>query len=88
MVRGNKHKCYYCGQEEDYTADHFYPKSKGGMTKVYACNLCQRTKVDMTPLQFLSYMNNHIAIREEVKQRITTAITTLIEFLSKEKTKK
>ena len=84
MVRGNKNKCYYCGQEEECTTDHFYPKSKGGRLKVYACGLCQRTKKDMTPEQFINYMKNHVAIDETVKLRIIYSIRSLTSLINRD----
>lgn len=83
MVRGNRNKCYYCGQEEKCTSDHFYPKSKGGKLKVYACGLCQRTKADMLPGQYMDYINKHIAINPEIKIRITNAIKSLLVLTNK-----
>jgi hypothetical protein len=81
--RNSKNKCYYCGQEEKCTADHFYPKSKGGRLKVYACKLCQRTKGDMTPEQFVTYINNHIAIDPGSRTRITYSIRSLISLINR-----
>jgi hypothetical protein len=80
MVKGNIDICYYCGQEERCTVDHFYPKSKGGKLKVYACRLCQRTKADMLPEQYINYIENHIAIDSDVKIRIITAIRSLLNL--------
>jgi len=77
MTKGNKHKCYYCGNEEPCTKDHFYPKSKGGRLCVYACGICQASKKDLHPLEWLRYIINHTAITDEAKQRIKTAVTTL-----------
>ena len=84
MPRGSRHKCYYCGHEEECTADHFYPKSKGGRLKVYACGLCQRTKADMTPEQFVAYINNHVAIDPSARIRITHSIRSLISLINRE----
>ena len=83
MTRGSKNKCYYCGQDERCTADHFYPKSKGGKLKVYACALCQRTKADLQPEQFIKYINNHVAISDESKIRITQSIRSLISLINR-----
>ena len=80
MIRGNKYKCYYCGQKERCTSDHFYPKSKGGKLRVYACKLCQQTKSDMLPGQYMDYINNHVAINSKTKVRITTAIKSLLKL--------
>jgi hypothetical protein len=80
MVRGNKYKCYYCGQEEKCTSDHFYPKSREGRLKVYACKLCQRTKANMLPGEYMDYINNHVAIDKDVKIRITRAIKSLLKL--------
>lgn len=84
MVRGNKNKYYYCGQSEKCTSDHFFPKSKGGRLKVYACGLCQRTKSNMTPEQFIKYINDHIAIREESKGRIIYSIRSLMDLINRD----
>lgn len=83
MTRGSKNRCYYCGQEENCTADHFYPKSKGGKLKVYACGLCQRTKANMTPDEFVEYIRDHVAIDTDSVVRITHAVRSLIRLINR-----
>ena len=83
MTRGNKYKCYYCGNIEKCTKDHFYPKSKGGRFTVYACQLCQCSKKDMCPTEWASvYIAKHVAITPESKQRIRCSVESLIIFLN------
>ena len=83
-TKGNKDKCFYCGQLETCTKDHFYPKSKKGRIMVYACQLCQGSKKDMLPMEFVSYMGNHSAIKEQIKLRIKTAVISLLDKLENE----
>jgi len=82
ITKGNKFKCWYCGQDEKCTKDHFLPKSKGGRIIVYACRVCQGSKGDMIPLNWLQYIQSHKAISEEAKKRIETAIVSLIEKIN------
>jgi hypothetical protein len=77
MIKGNKWKCWYCGNEERCTKDHFYPKSKKGRTMVYACAVCQGSKKSLHPLEWLKYIQGHVAITDEAKQRISNAVTSL-----------
>lgn len=81
--RGNPNKCYYCGNLEKCTKDHFYPKSKGGKLMVYACKVCQGSKKDLDPTDWASnYISTHIAITSESKQRIRVAVDSLIELMN------
>jgi 5-methylcytosine-specific restriction endonuclease McrA len=86
-TKGNKNKCFYCGQEEECTKDHFFPKSKKGRIMVYACQLCQGAKKDLLPMEFVKYIENHLAVRFEIKERIKIAVTSLLEILEKENEK-
>jgi len=61
-IIGNKYKCWYCGRSGTMTADHFYPKSRGGRLKVMACTQCNKEKSGMTPLEWISYIDNMIKI--------------------------
>jgi len=79
MNRGRPDKCWYCGQEEKCTKDHFYPKSKGGNVTVYACRICQAAKGDLMPDKFVEYIEQHVLIKEEIKQRIHTAVYSLMK---------
>jgi hypothetical protein len=79
-VRGNQYKCYYCGTEEKCTKDHFYPKSKGGKYLVWACHSCQRHKSNLLPLDWLEKIDR-TRMPQDAKDRIRTAVTTLIEIL-------
>lgn len=67
---GVKSKCWYCGQHETCTRDHFYPISRGGRLKVWACELCQRTKAHRTPLEWIAYIAGHGAIDNAARGRI------------------
>ena len=80
-VRGNRFKCWYCGNEERCTKDHFYPKSKGGTVTVYACLICQYSKKDLHPLDWLDYIKSHVAISNESKIIIEKAVLTLHNFI-------
>lgn len=77
MTRGGRFTCYYCGQKEPCTKDHFYPKSRGGILIVYACHVCQRVKGDMHPLMFVEYVNGHNMFTFESKVRIARAVNSL-----------
>lgn len=81
MVRGNKYKCYYCGNKEKCTKDHFIPKSKKGTLLVYACTLCNFTKKDLYPYQWVYYISNHIAIKEEIKIRVKNSVASLFKYI-------
>ena len=54
---GNKIKCWYCGSNGPTEGDHFYPKSLGGRLKVRSCIKCNREKGDLTPLEWINYLN-------------------------------
>ncbi|WP_421977159.1 HNH endonuclease [Roseivirga seohaensis] len=81
MEKGTKYSCYYCGQMERCTKDHFYPKSKGGEITVWACSLCQNTKGAKTPTQFLSYVERHVAISTHARERFRNKIQSLIKYI-------
>lgn len=53
---GNPSKCWYCGAVGRTEGDHFYPKSLGGVLKVRSCVPCNREKADLTPLEWLNYL--------------------------------
>ncbi len=78
MKKGNPNKCWYCGQEEKCTKEHFYPKFKGGNIIVYACKICQAAKGSLMPDEFVTYIEQHILIKEEKKERIRTAVYSLM----------
>ena len=80
MPKGNKDKCFYCSNEEKCTKDHFYAKSKGGRVLVYACSICQGSKKDLHPLDWLSYICSHVAIKDETKIRIMNVVKSLHEL--------
>ena len=86
-TRGNENKCYYCGQAEKCTKDHFYPKKDGGVLTVFACALCQNSKRAMKPLEWLSYVNSHVAIADSAKFRIKNSVKSLEAFMKKKKLK-
>jgi len=78
MKKGRQDKCWYCGQEEKCTKDHFYPKSTGGRTIVYACRICQGAKGDLMPDKFIEYINQHDLISDEKKERVRIAVLSLM----------
>jgi len=78
MNKGRPDKCWYCGQEEKCTIDHFYPKSMGGTVKVYACKICQAAKGNLMPDKFIEYIEQHTLIKDEKKERISTAVYSLM----------
>jgi hypothetical protein len=51
---GNPQKCWYCGKQGATEGDHFYPRSLGGRLKVRSCIPCNRTKADLTPLEWIA----------------------------------
>jgi hypothetical protein len=57
---GRRDRCFYCGRTGPTTADHFYPRSKGGRLCVRACAQCQREKGDATPLEWVRLLTNFI----------------------------
>ncbi len=75
---GHKEKCYYCGQPEICTKDHFYPKSRGGNVIIWACAVCQGSKKDMMPEEWVVYVKNHVAFTPEIKVRIENCVYSLI----------
>lgn len=77
MKIGSRFTCYYCGQKEPCTRDHFVPKSKGGNLIVYACQLCQRSKADMMPMDWVYYLRAHPLINLEHVVRVDTAVRSL-----------
>jgi len=79
MTRGNKHQCYYCGQPESCTKDHFIPASKRGFLTVWACRFCQASKADMMPLEWLKYLKGHVLIDNNKLIRVESSVTSLWE---------
>lgn len=78
MKKGNPNKCWYCGEDEKCTKDHFYPKKFGGTLIVYACKICQSAKGDLMPDEFVEYIKSNSLIKPRKKIRIITAIYTLM----------
>lgn len=62
---GDHSKCWYCGDGCCSTADHFWPKSMGGRLKVRCCRNCNTNKKDLTPTEWIEYI-------EEVIERLST----------------
>lgn len=87
LVTGNKNNCYYCGQVEVCTKDHFFPKSKGGTFLVYACAVCQRVKANLSPKEWVTYITFSSAFTVEYKLRVMDSVRNLIELLIKNKSK-
>lgn len=51
-------QCSYCGyfiSVPKVTRDHVYPKSKGGIIKTPACQVCNDLKKDMLPISWAIY---------------------------------
>ncbi len=85
MTRGNPNKCYYCGQPEKCTKDHFIPVSKRGFLTVWACRICQASKADMMPLDWLEYLRKHVMIDKLTVARVENAVVPLwTKIMSKE----
>lgn len=53
IFKRDKHKCLYCGIDDNLTLDHVLPRSRGGKTSwtnlVTACKRCNSKKGDFTP---------------------------------------
>jgi len=88
-VLGNNSKCWYCGSDGKMTKDHFLPKSKKGVLKVWCCLECNYQKKDMTPKQWISYINLEIyrtkdviklSILHRMKKATQTLHSKIIEF--------
>lgn len=77
MTRGDRSKCYYCGQIEKCTKDHFIPVSKRGFLTVWACRICQASKGSMMPLDWIDYLRNHTLIDKNHVLRVENAVVTL-----------
>lgn len=58
---GNKTKCWYCGCVGVMTKDHFWPKSMGGLLKVYCCREHNRAKGDKLPKEWIQLINSKIS---------------------------
>jgi len=65
---GKGARCRYCGRMLEATTskaatratrDHYWPQSKGGKHKVWACFVCNHMKGDMHPTEWLTYMAEH-----------------------------
>jgi hypothetical protein len=61
---GNKTKCWYCGCEGDMTKDHFWPKSMGGLLKVYCCQKDNRAKGNKLPKEWIQFINSKLIIED------------------------
>lgn len=57
--------CKYCetnlfSNYEEWSLDHFYPKSKGGISSIenllFTCKRCNNIKKDMTPEDFINML--------------------------------
>ena len=67
--------CGYCGKkiaEKKLTIDHIVPVSKGGQTTltnlVLCCEPCNRTKRDMTPAEWLDFLDKKNSKAGDVKE--------------------
>lgn len=77
MTKGNKFRCYYCGQSEQCTKDHFIPASVGGFLTVWACQVCQGSKKNLMPEEWLQYLDRHVMIDRITLQRVQEAVNSL-----------
>ena len=89
-----KDTCFYCGTHlEEYSrdVDHLIPKSKGGIksndNKVFSCVKCNRLKDNMTPQEFVVFLESAIRLEKmdttikvgylkKVKQKVQKMIET------------
>lgn len=89
-----KTACFYCGAKlEEYNrdVDHLIPKSKGGIrsndNKVFSCVKCNRLKANMTPFEFIEFLDSSIRLEQmsskerigylkKVKQKVSKMIRT------------
>ena len=74
---GSLETCYYCGIGDGITADHFYPKSKGGRLKVRCCKSCNKRKRDMTPLEWIAHLKKRG--KAEINKRLIFVTESLWE---------
>jgi len=80
LTRGQKGKCYYCGANEACTRDHVIPRSKGGKYTVYACKVCQSTKANLMPLEWIEYLKKSPMYNKDAIARIERAVMPLLDI--------
>lgn len=79
---GSKHKCGYCGQDETCTRDHFIPKSLGGKVMVWACEICQGTKKNYMPHEWVAYLRNHILFDKVMVDVVEAVVKSIYAFIN------
>lgn len=78
-ILGKKGKCVYCNEFAD-TKDHFYPTSKGGILTVHCCYDCNQQKADLTPTQWIMYIEYVYDANEEKKVFMINNVKKLIRI--------
>jgi hypothetical protein len=76
-ILGKKGKCIYCEGFAN-TIDHFYPRSKGGVLTVHCCFDCNQQKADLTPIQWIMYIDHVYNGSEEKKELMKKNTNKLI----------
>lgn len=71
--------CFYCGNLEQCTKDHFWPRKDSGRIKVWACRVCQGSKGHLQPLEWVLYLESHALINKQHVNRVRKSVETFIE---------
>ena len=84
LLRESYNFCGYCGGKFNHkvlTIDHIVPVSKGGLTELHnlvlCCARCNGTKRDMTPGEWLDYLDE---IKNQTKQHLAPSNTIMEEI--------
>ena len=93
-----KEACFYCGTSlNDYNrdVDHLIPKSRGGIksndNKVYSCTSCNRLKADMTPEEFVDFLESSIRLERNFHRKkigYLTKVRNKVDKMIKNKKRK
>jgi len=91
--------CYYCERKYGTpykelikplirTKDHMHPKSKDGLRSTQnilgsCCDICNRTKDDRTPVQFLVWLQTQLRRKNGIKNYPASILQVMIENVKK-----
>jgi hypothetical protein len=67
---GDKNVCFYCGKRCNTTADHFFPKCRGGKLKVRCCLECNLNKGNRIPEAWIIHNLNKLKNTENEQEII------------------